>query len=396
MKKKLLAFLMTALVCFTALVACDRSGVSQNGSDESGDSATIVQNVNVSLYVVDAKTRSQSAGQDPYSIKETIKAVGPSVVSIEASFSAQAETQTNNASGVVIAVWDAETASGEISGAEGPISFIATCYHVVQNATEIVVKDHQGKEYLARPVGADDQTNVCVIRVDAALEPVTMFVDDDELMVGEDVLAFGDPLKTMGGSVTKGIVSAINRDMIINKNYMDVYQTDAVISAGYSGGGIFTADGYFLGITDQTIGNIFDNTVETLAFVTPAKTVKDICQKLMETYTGDSLGYIEGRYYLGCMVRNKRTGAWQITDYVVISVSDPKGSCYKGGLRVGDQIVSVEYNNEETVVTDAIKFGNYLDSLALSVNDSIIFNIKRNDRTFKYQIKILQYVCGAE
>lgn len=387
MKKKLIVCFLIAAITLT-ISACNKSGSDLGGSDDSGNNSAVIQKVNVGLNVVDAGARA-----DTSVIKETLKNVGASVVWLE--ISAQQSDEIITASGVVIA--SGRTGDDTDSDENGdPISFIATCYNVVQSAKKIIVTDHIGNEYSAKPIGADDQTNICILSIPATLESVVMIENDESIAAGEEVLAFGNPFGTLGGSVTKGIISAVNRNLYVNKNYMDVYQTDATFDSGNSGGALFTTDGYFLGMCDDMIGKNYSVETNKITFVTPSKTVKDISQKLMETYTGDSLGYIEGRYYLGCEVKNRYTGAWQSSSYVVIYKLDEKGSFYLGGLREGDQIISVEYKGEEITVTDAITFSEYLKSLPLAVGDRLIFNVKRDERSMTYNIEIKQYVCGAK
>ena len=373
-----------------SLVACGNAGELQGGSSGDGEKASVVQRINVGINVVDANER-QTSGEG----KQALNSARSSVVEITAVITSQSQTQSNIGSGVVIN--SAKVIGEDADPEEVPetVSYIVTCYHLVKSATEITVKDIFGNEYRAKPIGADDRTDICVLSVGEELYGATFLTGEDLLEVGEDVFAIGNPLGTLGGTVTKGIISAVNRDLLVGGVTLDLYQTDATVNAGSAGGGLFTEDGYFVGLLNDEYMKEYSS-VSGLSFVTPSETVKDISTKLMETYSGDTLGFIEGRYYLGCKVANRYTNVWQTSSYVVINSLDSAGSFYKGGLRVGDQIVSVEFNGVETAVTNADKFLEYIDSLSLSVGDRLKFNVKRNDHSYIYQVEILQYICGAE
>ena len=403
---KILAVTAAVLITITVATACVNGGTA-DGGDSAYSGAPQIQNVNVEIKTVDASSRGED---EPYSsarLKTVIAEIRPSVVEVIASsVSASDETITVRGSGVVIASGEIapDGQGGETSalGIEAPevISYIATCYHIVEKASNITVVDIYGKEYSAKPVGADDRTDICVLSVKEELPAATFLSDSSALGVGEGVIAAANPLGTPGGTVTKGIISAVNDDILVNNVMIDLYQTDAATSGASSGGGLFSDDGYFLGLINDSYADYIDETVAGISFVTPAKTVSAVSKELMETYTGETLGYIRGRYLLGCKVANHYTSYWQSTSYVVISALDRAGSFYKGGLREGDQLVSVSFNGVQTAVTTAVKFSEYLDSLDLSVGDELIFNIKRNENgnvySYTLPVTVLQYVCGAE
>lgn len=415
MKGIKLCVLSLALAALFALTACNGGVALENPVDSTVVVSGVAQNIQVNFTV--AENGSSSVVQTTERpLKEVLKDIRPTVVEVYATYSDQLSSSQSSGAGVVIAtgtvtgptsgddlVSDSASASASESAAssvasdaeQGVISYIATCYHVVENATEISVVDVEGNIYAAKPIGADDQTDICVLSVSAKLSAAT-FTDSSEIEVGEDVVAIGNPLGTLGGTVTKGIVSATNRDIVVNNVKMNLIQTDAAVNGGNSGGGLFTADGLLVGLVNAKYRNTYYESVEGLAFAIPSDTVKDISAQLMETYTGTSLGYIPGRYYLGSTVANRFTSVWQSSSYVIINKIDTRGSLYKGGLRAGDQIVSVEYGGVETPVTTAVMFSEYLDGLGLSVGDTLTFNIRRDNYNYTFQVEILQYVCGAE
>lgn len=411
-KLKLISISLIIIIALTALFACNNAGGNNVGDQSGTDGEKIVQNINVDMNVVDVM-ESPGVPTTNTNLKEVLKNVRPSVVEVYATSTNQSLTSQNEGSGVVIACAKIEE---EISEGQGIsvtpaapvseyVSYIATCYHIVEKSTAITVIDIDGNEYMAKPVGADDRTDICILAISAEMNPVTFRVSSG-IEVGEDVVAIGNPLGTIGGTVTKGIIGAVNRDIIVEGNKIDLFQTDAAINSGNSGGGLFTTDGFFIGLVNAKYLNSYDTSFDGLAFVTPSDTVRDISEKLIETYDGTSLGYIPGRYYFGCTVINRYSSPWGTSSYVSINTIDPAGSFYKGGLQEGDRIVSVTYKGQEGTVSDLLdvtinisttaQFTEALDSFDIEVGDHIIFDVRRGQYSGFLDIEILQYVVGAE
>ena len=427
MIKKLLATLIAVIFVCSALVACNND---QSKTNDRNDSGTIKRKADVTLNLVEDIAEDDSPyGEKP--LKEIVKEINKCVVEVYAVDSDEKETL---ASGIVYACGKISD-EGDLSGysvsigeAEGSdeakdyVSLILTCYHVVADARRISVGDIDGNVYTATPVGADDQTDVCVLRVEnAKLTPAT-FLKSDSIEAGEEVVAIGNPLGALGGTVTKGIISATNREVVVNNFKMNLLQTDAAVSSGNAGGGLFTVKGVCIGMVNAKyvrhekdgalisevvdLGGEYDYAYEGISFAVPSAAFVDVSEKLVETYTGDSLGYIPGRYYLGCIVKNRYTSSWGTNSYVSVSAVDEKGSFYKGGLRVDDRIDSVEYRGQEgtqseylgvpITITTATQFSETLESFDLKVGDKIVLNIGRGQASGTLEIEILQYVCGAE
>jgi len=133
--------------------------------------------------------------------------------------------------------------------------YIITNHHVVENATKVVVKTYDDKEYTARIVGSDAKTDIAVIKVDDAfgLKPLPLG-DSSELKVGEWVLAIGNPFG-LDSSVTAGIVSAKGRRIHRQNPYDDFIQTDAAINPGNSGGPLVNLRGQVVGVNTAIFSN---------------------------------------------------------------------------------------------------------------------------------------------
>ena len=228
--------------------------------------------------------------------------------------------------------------SGVIISSDG---YILTCAHVVDGASTITVTIGD-KDYTATLVGEDTTSDIAVIKIDAdGLTPATVG-NSDSLKVGESVMAVGNPLGELGGTVTSGIVSALNRSVSIqgssSVNTMSLIQMDASVSPGNSGGGLFNMNGELVGIVNAKSS---DSDAEGLGFAIPVNDAVKVAQELLEN------GYVTGRPYLGISyyaVTDAQTAAQLgVNAYGVYIVEVVKGGpADKAGLQAGDRIVSMD------------------------------------------------------
>ena len=228
--------------------------------------------------------------------------------------------------------------SGVIISSDG---YILTCDHVVTGASNITVTIGD-QDYAATIVGEDSTSDVAVIKIDATgLTPATIG-DSDSLAVGENVLAVGNPLGELGGTVTSGIVSALNRSVTIqgtnSTNTMSLIQMDASVSPGNSGGGLFDMNGELIGIVNAKSSS---SDAEGLGFAIPINDAIKVAQDLLEN------GYVTGRPYMGITyiaVTDAQTAAQLGVNAYGVYVVDvvQGGPADKAGLKAGDRIVSVD------------------------------------------------------
>ena len=161
--------------------------------------------------------------------------------------------------------------------------YILTNYHVVAGANAINVEMYNGDTYKAELIGCDDSNDIAVLKIDAKdLTPVT-FGDSDKTVVGEDVLAIGNPLGDLHFSLTRGVVSALDRNVTFSGNmHLKLIQTDCAINSGNSGGALFNMYGEVIGITNAKMsGSGFGATVDNIAFAIPVNTVVGIVDQIM-------------------------------------------------------------------------------------------------------------------
>ena len=228
--------------------------------------------------------------------------------------------------------------SGVIISSDG---YILTCAHVVDGASNITVTIND-KDYTATLVGEDTTSDIAVIKIDAnGLTPATVG-DSDGLKVGQNVMAVGNPLGELGGTVTGGMISALNRSVTIqgtnSTNTMSLIQMDASVSPGNSGGGLFNMNGELVGIVNAKSSS---SDAEGLGFAIPINDAIKVAQELLEN------GYVTGRPYLGITylaVTDAQTAQQLgVNAYGVYIVDVTKGGpADQAGLKAGDRIVSVD------------------------------------------------------
>ena len=228
--------------------------------------------------------------------------------------------------------------SGVIISSDG---YILTCAHVVDGASTITVTIGD-KDYTATLVGEDTTSDIAVIKIDAdGLTPATVG-NSDSLKVGQSVMAVGNPLGELGGTVTGGMISALSRSVTIqgssSVNTMSLIQMDASVSPGNSGGGLFNMNGELVGIVNAKSSS---SDAEGLGFAIPINDAIKVAQELLEN------GYVTGRPYLGITylaVTDAQTASQLgVNAYGVYVVEVVKGGpAEKAGLQAGDRIVSVD------------------------------------------------------
>lgn len=261
------------------------------------------------------------------SVKDVAKIVGPSVVEVTTE-----QVTTHPIFGQFV---QGGAGSGVILSQDG---YIITNNHVVQGATQVKVRLTDGSEYEAKIVGTDSKTDVAVLKVQAEGLTSVVVGDSDLMEVGEPVIAVGNPLGRLGGSVTSGIVSALDRTITVGNEEMHLLQMDAAVSPGNSGGGLFNERGELIGIVNAKSGG--QNT-EGIGFAIPVNTAVRVAQELMDN------GYVTGRPGMGVTViqiTDPQTAYSYGVSQAGVYVRDVNkgGAAEKAGLKPGDRFVSVD------------------------------------------------------
>ena len=233
------------------------------------------------------------------------------------------------------------TGSGIIMSEDG---YIVTNAHVVSGATGgiLVILDNN-EEYEAEVVGIDEKTDVAVIKIDASNLTAAEFGNSDELVVGERIVAIGNPTgMNLAGSVTQGIVSGLKRLISVTNEEtnetieMEAIQVDAAINPGNSGGALINKYGQVVGINSSKLSS---TQIEGIGFAIPISTAKPIVDDLI------AYGYVRGRVLLGITYYPVSDAVGAMSGYTpglwVQSVREDMDA-YAKGLRAGDIITQID------------------------------------------------------
>ncbi|WP_367924406.1 S1C family serine protease [uncultured Ruthenibacterium sp.] len=293
-----------------------RTVIYQAAPDNSSDSS-------------DGTTSGTPTDSASMSVEQIAEKVGPSVVEVT--------TETVSYSNFFGQYVTSGAGSGVIISEDG---YIITNNHVIEGASSIKVRLSDKTEYDATLVGTDSKTDIAVLKIEATGLTPAVIGDSDTLKVGEFALAVGNPLGTLGGTVTDGIISALNRDITVNNQTMSLLQTNAAVNPGNSGGGLFNERGELIGIVNAKSDG---SDVEGLGFAIPINTAMEVAESLMTT------GYVTGRPAMGVSVISisdlqtaMQYGVSQMGVY--IAQVNEGGAADEAGLEVGDLLVSIDGN----------------------------------------------------
>ena len=276
--------------------------------------------------------------------------------------------------------------SGVVLTADG---YIVTNYHVIKGAQQITVTANDGSTYTATLVGTDEDNDIAVLKVDAKDLTPAILGDSDTLKVGDAVLAIGNPLGTLSGTVTDGIVSALERQVTIDGNNMTLLQTSAAVNTGNSGGGLFNASGELIGIVNsKSTSDSSGNAVDNIGFAIPINSVKTIIEDLI------SHGYVTGQIVLGVSlvdITDERTARYYGLDSTGVYIQSVESGSIadKGGLQAGDRLLS--FGGVEVSTADELKAA----LAAHSVGDRVEIKVSRNGREYTHSVVLTEYVPSS-
>ena len=176
--------------------------------------------------------------------------------------------------------------------------YVLTNAHVIAGGSECYVVLDTGEDYRARLLGLDEEKDLAVIKIDASGLPAAEFGDSDALSVGDPVYAIGNPLGVeLRGTLTDGIVSAINRDVAVDGVTMTLIQTNAALNNGNSGGPLINVYGQVVGINTMKMGSSSTMSVEGLGFAIPISSTAYMINDLI------AYGEIRGEVMIGISVQ---------------------------------------------------------------------------------------------
>ncbi len=243
------------------------------------------------------------------------------------------------------------TRSGTSTGSGVVISengYLVTNSHVIDGAQSVEVLFNDGATRQATIIGSDALSDLAVLQVAAEGLTAAEFGDDSALRVGDSVVAIGDPLGIeLRGTMTNGIISAINRDIQTDGRRMTLIQTNAALNSGNSGGPLLNCYGQVIGINTLKIGDNMDSAgVEGIGFAIPSSTVKEVVDQLIRQ------GYVSGRPRLGLTLQEISSFDqlyYRIPQGLYITEVEPGSDAAQVGIVPGDILISVDGQRLTTI-----------------------------------------------
>ncbi len=213
--------------------------------------------------------------------------------------------------------------------------YIVTNYHVVENAAELTVTDYSGKEYKAELVGCEPSNDFAVIKIDADTAAVRLG-DSSALNVGDDIVVIGNALGELSYTYTDGIVSHLSRLVKLESGEeVNMFQTNAAINNGNSGGPVYNIRGEVVGIASAKYAS---EQIEGLGFCIPIDDIKEMISDIIV------FGYVKGKPCLGITVQtvtSVMSNRYSLPQGCYIVALDKSSPCYEAGLRSGDVITKL-------------------------------------------------------
>ena len=314
-----------------------------------------------------ANSQNGSAGANAMSMIDAVAAVKDSVVEITTTVESNRGTMTAGAG------------SGVIIHADG---IVVTNNHVIADCDNIYVRLTNGDTYEATLRGTDEEGDIAILKITPqANKPLTVakLGHSGSLALGEEVIAIGNPLGQLGGTVTNGIISATAREVSVEGVTMTLLQTNAAINSGNSGGGLFNMAGELIGVVNAKYSA---SGVEGLGFAIPidsaySRSIKDLMQ----------VGYIRGIPALGITLV-ERTGGNIFNTVYGAYVYDPGNV---EGLQEGDYIYSIEGTVVYSVSSSALAM---IKTIVRShkVGDTLSVVVLRGEEKITLSVTLTEYV----
>jgi len=342
-----------------------RDAMSDGGYNIFGSTVTVTKN-DGSIKVNEV---IGSTGYSNLTVAQVVELVSDSVVEVF--------TQTQGYGQYV----SSGAGSGVIYAQSNGYGYVVTNYHVVGGSDSIQIRLTNGQEYRAEFLDGDEREDIAVIRF-ATQETLNVVVfgssSAESLHVGQEVVAIGNPLGQLGGTVTNGIISALNRTITIDGVSMDLLQTNAAVNPGNSGGGLFNMAGELIGIVNAKESS---EGIEGLGFAIPIDNVYDMLIEILKD------GYIQGRITFGISVAYLDSiTAWanyRLSRAGVYITSSTSGSFQRGDLVLAVNNSAVTGENDYYAALTNVKIG-----------ENVTFVVVRNGRQKNVTVTAQEYVPG--
>ena len=355
------ASLLTGAVCMAGVTGYVKNMTSQGSANVASIDSANVTNLSTNLL-----------GKREMTVSEIAKQVGPSCVGVINKTKITPQRYYDPFTGRYYYTSDPNSDELQEQGSGSGIiisedGYIVTNQHVIDGATEISVILNTGDEYVAKLIGSDEKSDLAVLKIDKKDLPAATLGDSDQIEVGELAVAIGNPLgQELAGSVTAGVISAVNRTMTVDNKSYNLVQTDAAINPGNSGGALVNKYGEVIGINTIKLSS---TEVEGIGFAIAISEAKPIIDDLMNN------GYVSGRPLVGITVSGNRYGL------IVESVVEGSGAA-AAGVQVNDLIVKAD--------GEAVKTSEDLNKIRdkKSPNDTLKLTVIRNGEMLDIDVKL--------
>lgn len=413
-KSLILVVALLLAMSLAALSGCTVVSVNPN-LPGGGDGGSIAEPTNTSrnlgkTYDVASVTFHKSNTGERLSLEEAIDRVFESVVVIE--------TTLSNGTGVGCGIMlDVDVVYRQASVNRNEFVYILTCHHVIEDGTKLTVYlpkydeekqmyEYETYEFSGTLIGGDKLSDVAMVRIDLtsnayglqASDLTKAKINDSDLSVGQDVFAVGNPTGELPGTVTKGVVSFINREISVEDiGTMTLLQIDAAINSGNSGGGLFNLAGELIGVV-----NAGADDYQGLNFAIPifgSNGAEAVAYSLIATSTDSNYGYLTGRWKFGATFTSS---ADRYGGYVQISSVTSGGTLSKAGARSGDALVSLSgvkdgKTYELNDVTSLSEFSDFYDELqrVFVAGDQLTMVVQRGLSKITLNVTLEQYIYNS-
>ena len=268
-----------------------------------------------------------------------------------------------------------------------PDGYILTNHHVIEASNSITVTLYSGKTHDARIVGYDESNDIAVLKVDATDLPPVVFGDSDNLNIGDDVLAIGNPLGELTFSLTAGKISAKDREVTFSNGVMmNLLQTDCAINSGNSGGALFNLYGEVIGVTNAKYSGASQGgaSIDNIGFAIPLNSIRGIIESIIEK------GYVS-KPYIGVSVTDtpEEYQLYGLPQGAAVRSIEPDSPADHAKLQPGDIITQID----DQAITGSRELVRYLRSC--TVGQQLKLTLYRKGDTLELHLTVGEQQTAA-